>query len=480
MGGSGLEVIWESVYAPASVVYMMTGHAYAHALRAHLLTLATLFTFMMTEMEDKTKSLSALHKAIIGQKPVDLVDEKVMQTLIEKNQQWIETEKERSRTGRLWLNYMEQVSLIKQFIYAEKTGDWALHLNSIRQMIPYFHAAGHLAYELAPSLQLSSQTGGYTSFVLRHFGNAIVVFDGYETTLSTKTTWQNRRMAKGISREIIFDGTMTTTVSQESFLANRNNKSRQIGFLRDLFKDLDVRTFQTNFDADATIVQTALTHSTDGQTVVVIGNDTDLLVMMVALATPSVNVYICDTTKGPRVFSIRAMQRSIGEILSYLLSLYALSRHYKYKQAIEKSSLTSTIKLESLPPTSAAAAQHSLRAYHQVQTWHGKMVDATAWGWQIRDGILAPVESTKGVDPENLLKIVACGCKRNVRKAAAVENLDSNAHPYVVIVKGNPAPTAWKTSDAEMYSTQVNGKSTSLPEKSLSLLPCLWSFWLGK
>ncbi|ELU14070.1 hypothetical protein CAPTEDRAFT_196673 [Capitella teleta] len=77
MGGSRLEVLWESVYAPASVVHM-------------------------TEMEDKTKeSLSALHKAIIGQKPVDLEDEKVMQTLIEENQQWIKTEKERSRTGRL-------------------------------------------------------------------------------------------------------------------------------------------------------------------------------------------------------------------------------------------------------------------------------------------------------------------------------------------------------------------------------------------
>ncbi|ELU12775.1 hypothetical protein CAPTEDRAFT_192603 [Capitella teleta] len=155
MGGSGLEVLWESVYAPASVVHMMTGHAYARALRAHLLTSAALFTFMMTEMEDKTKeSLSALHKAVIDQKPVDLEDEKVMQTLIEKNQQWIKTEKERSRTGRLWLNYMEQVSLIKQFIYAERTGDWALHLNSIRQMIPYFHAAGHLAYAKSARIYL--------------------------------------------------------------------------------------------------------------------------------------------------------------------------------------------------------------------------------------------------------------------------------------------------------------------------------------
>ncbi|ELT97068.1 hypothetical protein CAPTEDRAFT_185955 [Capitella teleta] len=155
MGGSGLEVLWESVYAPASVVHMMTGHAYAHALRAHLLTSVALFTFMMTEMKDKTKeSLSALHKAIIGQKPVDLEDEKVMQTLIENNQQWIKTEKEQSQTRRLWLNYMEQVSLIKLFVDAERTGDWALHQTSIRQMIPYFHAAGHLAYAKSARIYL--------------------------------------------------------------------------------------------------------------------------------------------------------------------------------------------------------------------------------------------------------------------------------------------------------------------------------------
>ncbi|ELU09791.1 hypothetical protein CAPTEDRAFT_191620 [Capitella teleta] len=175
----------------------------------------------------------------------------------------------------------------------------------------------HCAEPYAP---VQSNNIGYTSFALRHFGNAIVVFDGYETTLSTKTTKRNRRMAKGISREIIFDGTMTTTVSQESFLANRDNKSRLIGLLCDLCKDLDVGTFQTDSNADATIVQTALTHSTDGQ-FVVIGNDTDLLVMMVALVTPSMNVvYICDTTMGPRVFSIRAIQRSIGEMTSYHLS----------------------------------------------------------------------------------------------------------------------------------------------------------------
>lgn len=54
--------------------------------------------------------------------------------------------KETSRTGRLWIQYFEQVSTMRMFIRAERTGDWELHLHCIRQMLPYFHAAGHLPY----------------------------------------------------------------------------------------------------------------------------------------------------------------------------------------------------------------------------------------------------------------------------------------------------------------------------------------------
>ncbi|ELT91946.1 hypothetical protein CAPTEDRAFT_216478 [Capitella teleta] len=240
----------------------------------------------------------------------------------------------------------------------------------------------------------------------------------------------------------------------------------------------------------------------DGQTVIVIGNDTDLLVMMVALATPSMHVYLCDTTKGPRVFSIshREKQRRNVELSSslyaekpetpkaetenvreFLLKLYGSNklgstldklRHYKYKQAIEKSSLTSTIKLECLPPTSAAAAQHSLRAYHQVQTWCGKRVDATAWGWQIGGGILAPVETTKGVVPENLLKMVACSCKTQCMKARlmlaalswnALQR--SNATEKVDVVKWSKRKGAWVLEERRKKQA-----SDSVPPQLKSLM----------
>ena len=34
---------------------------------------------------------------------------------------------------------------MRLFIRAERTGDWCLHLYSVKPMLHYFHAAGHLA-----------------------------------------------------------------------------------------------------------------------------------------------------------------------------------------------------------------------------------------------------------------------------------------------------------------------------------------------
>src|SRR6218665_2033225 len=42
-----------------------------------------------------------------------------------------------------------------------------------------------------------------------------------------------------------------------------------------------------------------------------------------------------------------------------------------YNRSIRRSSLSSSFKLESLPPTSAAARQHSLLTYLTVQQWKG-------------------------------------------------------------------------------------------------------------
>ena len=49
---------------------------------------------------------------------------------------------------------MEQMLLLKMVLYAERTGDWKLHLHCITRMSLYFHADGHLAYAKSARIYL--------------------------------------------------------------------------------------------------------------------------------------------------------------------------------------------------------------------------------------------------------------------------------------------------------------------------------------
>jgi len=51
-----------------------------------------------------------------------------------------------SRTAQLWIQYMEMVELLRTFVKAERTGNWQLQLSTLKQMLPYFTAAGDNLY----------------------------------------------------------------------------------------------------------------------------------------------------------------------------------------------------------------------------------------------------------------------------------------------------------------------------------------------
>jgi hypothetical protein len=51
-----------------------------------------------------------------------------------------------SPTAKLWLQYLEMVDITLQYITAERTGNWDLHLETLSQMLPYYAASGHNLY----------------------------------------------------------------------------------------------------------------------------------------------------------------------------------------------------------------------------------------------------------------------------------------------------------------------------------------------
>ncbi|MES9879833.1 MAG: hypothetical protein ABW185_03030 [Sedimenticola sp.] len=76
-----------------------------------------------------------------------------------------------------------------------------------------------------------------------------------------------------------------------------------------------------------------------------------------------------------------------------------------------KVKLSSSVQLQSLPPTSAATQYHSMRVYHQVQEWQGNELPPDEWGWKIHGPHFMPIMTTKEVAPKSLLSIISCNCK---------------------------------------------------------------------
>ena len=48
-----------------------------------------------------------------------------------------------SRTSALWLQYMHMIDIMRKSIKAERTGNFKMHLESVKDILPFLAAAGH-------------------------------------------------------------------------------------------------------------------------------------------------------------------------------------------------------------------------------------------------------------------------------------------------------------------------------------------------
>ena len=162
MGGSGIEELWKSVYAPKSVVHMLTGHAYARALRAHLFTCAAFVSLVLETPGCLTginiDRLTTLHQLLLqGEMDANIALNEVACTQITHVlDDLLNDLSSQSRTLKLWTEYIKQVKTLLLFIRAERTGDLDLHLYAFARMIPIFHAAGHLNYARSARVYLDN------------------------------------------------------------------------------------------------------------------------------------------------------------------------------------------------------------------------------------------------------------------------------------------------------------------------------------
>ena len=69
-----------------------------------------------------------------------------------------------------------------------------------------------------------------------------------------------------------------------------------------------------------------------------------------------------------------------------------------------------TFTLAAFPPTSAAARQHSLRTYLQVQQWLGRDIPTTGWGWKYHN--ITDIHSYRFTRCKAGCTSTLCGCRQ--------------------------------------------------------------------
>lgn len=145
MNGSGIEDLYAQIYARNTVVHMLSGHAYSRAVRACFLAQEAI-SHLVLESELTFSEEDKAHLQSIFETFDVSLNEELKEPLLKKMEITLNTKfdklRVKSRTSKLWIQFWNMVQIVKDFIKAERTGDWNLHLLCVKKMLPYFHAAG--------------------------------------------------------------------------------------------------------------------------------------------------------------------------------------------------------------------------------------------------------------------------------------------------------------------------------------------------
>ena len=169
------------------------------------------------------------------------------------------------------------------------------------------------------------------SYVERSYGkNCTVVFDGYKDIhLSTKLAEQKRRYSTIVSPEVVVNKDTIITVKQDEFMGSNSNKNQLIELLMRAFTLKGHNVKQANDDADYLITQTAIDIAEEGSKVILVGEDIDLLTLLVSNTTATCNdIIFMKPAVGNvemRQYDIQTIQHEIPKIQEHVLFAHAVS-----------------------------------------------------------------------------------------------------------------------------------------------------------
>ena len=152
---------------------------------------------------------------------------------------------------------------------------------------------------------------------------ARVVFYGYDAP-STNDAEHSRRVAS--SREVLIEDNIQVSMSQQEFLGNTANKVRFIALLTSHLEAAGCEVHHASADADRLIVLTAFDVADTCAASVLVGEDTDLLILLTVLSDPEKDIkMLLPGRKGhpDKVYSSAAPRNALGGMVDSLLFVHA-------------------------------------------------------------------------------------------------------------------------------------------------------------
>ena len=222
MKDSGLVEVLTTIYAECTIKKILSGHQYARAVRAHSLVHLALAKKIFSRIKKKNPEFSAFENIDFPPEDVDdlLLDEDFRKVTAEFEKE-LEILEKTNPTCKLWVQYCKMVLIVNDFMYAEKTGDWELHLKTVERMLPFFHATGHFPYAKSAQLYLKdmkdlkekmnsteyqkfTKDGFWTARRTNKFYSGIFTDQTIEQTLMRQLKFEGGLFRRGVTESVAY------------------------------------------------------------------------------------------------------------------------------------------------------------------------------------------------------------------------------------------------------------------------------------
>ena len=130
MDGSGFSAMFQTIYGENATKHILSGKATARATRAHILAeSALLIKLQEVVLNDSDNAIDIdaiknLYESVVSIKQINAVSSSpALESLVNAIEEKKSILANKSRTAKLWINYIKYIQVCRNFIRASRTGD---------------------------------------------------------------------------------------------------------------------------------------------------------------------------------------------------------------------------------------------------------------------------------------------------------------------------------------------------------------------